>query len=83
MKRPRIALLSNPKSTGNLNQLPRIRAFCAEHIDIFHYEVERAEQMQQRRFTATRRAHYRHELTLVHVYRHAAKCRNIYFSNFV
>ena len=36
MKRPRIALLSNPKSTGNIAQLPRIRAFCAEHVDIFH-----------------------------------------------
>ena len=45
MGRPRIALLSNPKSTGNLAQLPRVRAFCAEHPDIFHYEVERAEQI--------------------------------------
>ena len=36
MSRPRIALLSNPKSTGNLAQLPRIRAFCAEHTEIFH-----------------------------------------------
>src|SRR5438552_8413286 len=43
--RPRIALLSNPKSTGNLAQLPRIRAFCAEHPDIFHYEVEHAHQV--------------------------------------
>src|ERR671917_350865 len=43
--RPRIALLSNPKSTGNLAQLPRIREFCAEHPDIFHYEVERANQV--------------------------------------
>ena len=45
MNRPRIALLSNPKSTGNLAQLPRIRAFCAEHPDIFHYEVEHAYQV--------------------------------------
>ncbi|MEO7240923.1 MAG: acylglycerol kinase family protein [Sphingomicrobium sp.] len=45
MARPRIALLSNPKSTGNLAQLPRIRAFCADHPDIFHYEVEKAEQV--------------------------------------
>jgi hypothetical protein len=45
MTRPRIALLSNPKSTGNLAQLPRIRAFCAEHPDIFHYEVEHAHQV--------------------------------------
>jgi hypothetical protein len=45
MSRQRIALLSNPKSTGNLAQLPRIRAFCAEHPDIFHYEVEKADQI--------------------------------------
>jgi hypothetical protein len=45
MARPRIALLSNPKSTGNLAQLPRIREYCAEHPDIFHYEVERADQV--------------------------------------
>ena len=45
MGRPRIALLSNPKSTGNLAQLPRIRAFCAERPDIFHYEVEKAGQV--------------------------------------
>ena len=43
----RIALLSNPKSTGNLKQLPRIRAFCADHPDIFHYEVEQAGQIGQ------------------------------------
>ncbi|MFC7535763.1 diacylglycerol/lipid kinase family protein [Sphingomonas sp. GCM10030256] len=45
MGQTRIALLSNPKSTGNLSQLPRIRAFCAEHPDIFHYEVEQAGQI--------------------------------------
>ena len=45
MARARIALLSNPKSTGNLAQLPRVRAFCADHPDIFHYEVERADQV--------------------------------------
>jgi len=45
MARTRIALLSNPKSTGNLAQLPRIRAFCADHPDIFHYEVEKADQV--------------------------------------
>jgi hypothetical protein len=43
--RPRIALLSNPKSTGNLAQLPRIREFCADHPDVFHYEVEEAKQI--------------------------------------
>lgn len=45
MGKARIALLSNPRSTGNLSQLPHIRAFCAEHPDIFHYEVERADQV--------------------------------------
>ena len=45
--RPRIALLSNPKSTGNVAQLPRIREFCADHPDIFHYEVEHADQVGQ------------------------------------
>jgi hypothetical protein len=43
--RPRIALLSNPRSTGNIAQLPRIREFCANHPDIFHYEVEHAHQI--------------------------------------
>jgi len=38
-------LLSNPKSTGNIAQLSRIREYCADHPDIFHYEVERAEQI--------------------------------------
>jgi hypothetical protein len=45
MSRQRIALLSNPRSTGNIAQLPRIRAFCAEHPDVFHYEVEHAHQI--------------------------------------
>ena len=45
MHRPRIALLSNPRSTGNLAQLARIRSYCAEHPDIFHYEVEQVEQI--------------------------------------
>jgi hypothetical protein len=43
--RPRIALLSNPNSSGNIAQLPRIRAYCAEHPDIFHYEVEHVDQI--------------------------------------
>ncbi len=38
-------MLSNPKSTGNIAQLSRIREYCADHPDIFHYEVERAEQI--------------------------------------
>jgi hypothetical protein len=45
LRRPRIALLSNPKSTGNIAQLPRIRAYCADHPDVFHYEVEHASQI--------------------------------------
>src|SRR5688572_20145553 len=40
-----VALLSNPRSTGNQSLLPRVRAFCAAHDDIFHYEVEHAEQI--------------------------------------
>ena len=43
--RPRVALLSNPKSTGNIAQLSRIRAYCADHPDIFHYEVEHVDQI--------------------------------------
>lgn len=45
MARTRIALLSNPRSTGNIAQLSRIRAYCAEHPEIFHYEVEKADQI--------------------------------------
>lgn len=40
-----VALLSNPRSTGNRAQLPRIRAFCASRTDIFHYEVEHVDQI--------------------------------------
>ena len=43
--RVRIALLSNPKSTGNIAQLPQIREYCADHPDVFHYEVEDATQI--------------------------------------
>jgi hypothetical protein len=44
-RRPRIALLSNPKSTGNIAQLPMIREYCDSHPDVFHYEVEQASQI--------------------------------------
>ena len=44
-RRPRIALLSNPKSTRNLAQLSRIREYCSDHPDVFHYEVEHAHQI--------------------------------------
>jgi diacylglycerol kinase family enzyme len=40
-----VALLSNPRSTGNVAMLPRIRKFCAERSDIFHYEVEDVSQI--------------------------------------
>ena len=38
-------MLSNPKSSGNIAQLSRIREYCADHPDIFHYEVEHADQI--------------------------------------
>ena len=41
----RIALLSNPNATGNRSLLPRVRAYCAQHQDIFHYEVEHVDQI--------------------------------------
>src|SRR4028118_1327518 len=41
----RVALLSNPRSTGNRSLLPRVRSFCAENRDIFHYEVEHVDQI--------------------------------------
>ncbi|NNM78308.1 diacylglycerol kinase [Sphingomonas sp. ID1715] len=40
-----VALLSNPHSTGNRALLPRIRAYCARNPDVFHYEVERVDQI--------------------------------------
>lgn len=40
-----VALLSNPRSTGNRSLLPRVRSFCAQHNDIFHYEVEHVDQI--------------------------------------
>jgi hypothetical protein len=43
----RVALLSNPQSAGSLAELPRIRAFCAEHPQVFHYEVEEPAQVGQ------------------------------------
>ena len=54
MARHRIALISNPKSTGNLAQLPRIRAYCADHHDVFHYEVESADQIGEAMRTIAR-----------------------------
>jgi hypothetical protein len=42
-----IALLSNPHSTGNQSLLPEVRSYCAQHADIFHYEVERVDQIAE------------------------------------
>lgn len=42
-----VALLSNPRSTGNLTLLPRIRKFCAGRPEIFHYEVEEQSQIAE------------------------------------
>lgn len=40
-----IALLSNPRSTGNRSMLPRVRDFVAAHPNIFHYEVENVSEV--------------------------------------
>ncbi len=40
-----VALLSNPKSTGNREILPRIRAFCDGRDDIIHCEVGHIDQI--------------------------------------
>jgi hypothetical protein len=42
-----VALLSNPKSTGNRSLLPRVREYCAAHPDVFHYEVEAVDQIEK------------------------------------
>ncbi|MGQ0660917.1 diacylglycerol/lipid kinase family protein [Sphingosinicella sp.] len=49
-----VALLSNPRSSGNLSQLPRVRSFCANEKDIFHYEVEEVGQIAQAMRTIAR-----------------------------
>jgi diacylglycerol kinase family enzyme len=40
-----VALLSNPKSTGNREILPRVKAFCDARQDIMHCEVDRIDQI--------------------------------------
>ncbi len=40
-----VALLSNPLSTGNRAILPAIRDYCATRPELFHYEVERADEI--------------------------------------
>ena len=52
--KPRIAILSNPRSTGNQSLLPRVRSFCAEHKEIFHYEVEDVGQIGEALSTIAR-----------------------------
>ncbi len=42
-----VALLSNPRSTGNKSLLPDVRRFCASHGEIFHYEVEEVGQVAE------------------------------------
>ena len=42
-----VALISNPKSTGNREILPRIRSFCAANHEVFHYEVEEISQIDE------------------------------------
>ena len=49
-----VALLSNPRSTGNISLLPRVRSFCANEKDIFHYEVEEVAQIAQAMRTIAR-----------------------------
>jgi diacylglycerol kinase family enzyme len=43
----KVALLSNPRSSGNRAILPRVRAFCAANSDVFHYEVEHVDQIAE------------------------------------
>jgi Diacylglycerol kinase catalytic domain len=40
-----VAVLSNPSSTGNAAFLPRLRSYCAERPDVFHYEAEQASEI--------------------------------------
>src|SRR4030095_7366207 len=54
MPRTRVAPLSNPRSPGDIAQLPRIREFCAAHPDLFHYEVEQAGQIGEAMKTIAR-----------------------------
>jgi hypothetical protein len=40
-----VALLSNPRSTGNRSALPKIRSYCVANPDVFHYEVDEVAQI--------------------------------------
>jgi len=49
-----VALLSNPRSTGNRHLLPRVRSYCAHHPEVFHYEVESVSQIGEALHTIAR-----------------------------
>jgi Diacylglycerol kinase catalytic domain len=49
-----VALLSNPRSSGNHAMLPKIRSYCAGRPEIFHYEVEEAGQIYEAMATIAR-----------------------------
>jgi hypothetical protein len=49
-----VALLSNPMSTGNRQLLPRVRSYCANNPDIFHYEVDDVDQVARAMQTIAR-----------------------------
>lgn len=40
-----VALISNPRSTGNKAALPAVRDYCALHPEVFHYEVDEVDQI--------------------------------------
>ncbi len=42
-----IALISNPRSTGNIALLPEIRAFIAANQNIYHYEIDDVAQVPE------------------------------------
>ncbi len=50
----KVALISNPRSSGNKALLPRIRRYCADHPEIFHYEVEHVDQIAEAMATIAR-----------------------------
>ena len=41
----KIALLSNPDAFGSQLTLPELREYCVQHDEIFHYEVEKLEDI--------------------------------------
>lgn len=49
-----VALISNPRSTGNKAILPAVRDFCARHPEVFHYEVEEVDQIAEALRTISR-----------------------------